>query len=162
MILADISEYFENYAVSHKQLLHNTADPSKATYFCMNTDKNTDEFIRDNAMDTILILLVPDKELNKSHDNYTWFRNLAFLVLQRVPDVTNDNITAAQNTCESIANDFMTRIIADRAILLDSVNDTGVSMQPAGPLGEFHYGYMTMFTQVDEFAYEVDPSKWND
>lgn len=158
MTVSDLTAYFANYAAKHKFLLHTTEKP---TFFCMNTEKNTEEFIRKNALDLIMILLVPDKDLNKSHDNYSWFRNCAFMVLKRVADATNENIIAGQNTAEIVCNDFTRKIIGDREILLDSIEDTGYSMHPVGPMGDYHYGYMTMFRQVDIFDWEVEGNNWN-
>lgn len=158
--LLDLKTYFENYATKHVELQHVTGDASKATFFCMNTEKNTEEFIRNNPMDLIMILLVPDKTLSSQADNYVFHKHVAYLVLQRCPDPNNEAIVAAQNRCEVICNDFLTVLIKDRHELIDSMQPDTVDITPIGPMGDMHYGYMTMFRLEDYFDQNVDPDRW--
>jgi hypothetical protein len=160
MTLADLKAYFEHYATLHVDLLHNPASVDTTTFFCMNIEKNTDEFIRDNPLDLIMILLVPDKSLKQSGDNYSYDKHVAYLVLQRCPDKTNDAIITAQNFCELIADDFVTRLINDRHVLIDGFDTGSVKTEPIGPMGDNHYGFITMFTLIDLFDEQVDPNRW--
>lgn len=160
MTLEGLKTYFENLAIHHIELQHNPDDDTKASFFCMNIEKNTDEFIRNNPLDLIMILLVPDKNLHRDGANYSWSKHVAYLVLRRVDDKTNANIIAAQNTTEIIAGDIVTRIIADRHSLIDSIEDGSLNMEPVGPMGNQHYGHITMFKLVDLFDEQVDESRW--
>lgn len=160
MNLNDLKTYFENYATMHVDLKHDPETEGKATFFCMNTEKKTDEFIRNNTLDLIMILLVPDKQMAKSGDTFSWDKNVAYLILQRCPDNTSDAIVQAQNKCEQIGEDFLTRLIADRHTLVDSIDAGSVDVQPVGPMGDNHYGFITMFKLIDLFESEVNPDRW--
>lgn len=160
MTLNELTAYFSNYAQLHILLQHDPVNESKATFFCMNTDVNINEFIRNNPLDLIMILLVPDKQLAKSGDTYSWDKNVAYIVLQRTTDKTNGAIVAAQNICEQVGEDFLTRLIADRHTLVDSIEDGSIDVQPVGPVGDNHYGFMTMFKLVDLFDQTVNPARW--
>jgi len=161
MTLLELKAYFENYAKLHVELKHNPAISKDRTFFCMNTEENTDEFIRICNLDLMSILLVPDRALNKTgSENWTFNKHIAFLVLKRVQSAENDNIINAQNTCELIINDFVTRLIADRGQQIKSLNDDSLTIHPIGPMGQNHYGFMLMFSVVDWFDQRINPARW--
>lgn len=162
MTLLELKNYFENYAILHKELLHNPAVEKLKTFFCVNAEANADQYIREAVMDLIFVLMPYDKGITKTNaDNYNWSKNTAFLVLQRCADNDNESIIAAQSRCEVIANDFVTRLLADRTTLIRGLDAASFIMEPVGPMGDGHYGYICMFNLIDTFHHWVDESRWN-
>lgn len=160
MTLLEVSAYFEEIAQRHISIQHKPDIESKQTYFCLNTDKNADDFIRSREMETIIILLPPDKKLYPpSAENYNWDKHIAFMVLNRCPDTTAANITQAQNLTEVIADDFVCQMLEDRDVLLHGLQEESFVMEPVGPVADCHYGYICMFTLIDQFNQYRNPAR---
>lgn len=162
MKLADLSSYFEAYATRHVLLNHDAADKKKQAFYCVQTDQNLNEFVRSCSMDLFIALMPYEKAMNKTNaQNYEWNKHIAFVVLKKVSGKEQPNIIAAQSLCEQIGDDFCTRFINDRHVLIDSIEDGSFHAVPVGPLGENAYGYMYMFTLLDYFDQRVDASRWS-
>ncbi len=159
MTFEEIKTYFANYAAIHPALRH---DPvANKSFIAVHSEKNADDFIKTCKNQTILVLVTPDKKLFPPRgENYNWEKFICFFILQKVGRKNEDAVTATQDTCEQVGNDFFSRIIADRYTLIRSVLQESIVMQPVGPMADDFYGQACMFTLVDEYAYQVDPARW--
>ncbi|RYE90874.1 MAG: hypothetical protein EOO37_01860 [Cytophagaceae bacterium] len=152
MTLFELSAYFEEIAIRHTALQHKPEIERQQTYFCLNTDKNLDEFVRTRKMDTVLVLLSPDKKIYPpSAENFNWDKHVAFLALHRCPDNTSANIVKALNLTEIIADDFICQILEDRDVLISGVDIDSFVVEPIPPIGDNHYGHICMFNLTDQF-----------
>jgi hypothetical protein len=159
MTFNDISAYFENYARLHKAIQH--TDDNKG-FVAVHADNSADDFIKTCKRPTICVLVVPDKKLfPPKGENYNWDKNICFFILTKVGRAAEATVIAAQNDCEVIIDDFVTRLIADRHTdLLRTINQASITVQPVGPIADNLYGQCCMFGLTDEFNYLVDQSKW--
>lgn len=152
MTLLELAAYFEEIASRHLLLQHDPSSTATACFFTLNTDKNADEFIRNLQKETILVLMPPDKKmLPVFAENYNWDKHVAFMTLTRCGDITAQNITAAQNIGELIADDLVRQMIADRDILITGLELETLVMEPVGPISDSFYGYICLFKLVDQF-----------
>lgn len=158
MTFNELKAYFQGYAAIHPALQD---APLKKSFLAVHSEKNADDFIKTCKNQTIMVLVTPDKKLFPPQgENYNWDKFICFFILQNCGRKTEDAITDAQDFCEQVVNDFITRIIADRHTLIRGALQETIVVQPVGPMADDFYGQACMFNLVDGFNYLVDPTRW--
>jgi hypothetical protein len=158
MTFNQLAAYFQGYAAIHPALQDS---PTNKAFVGVHTDKSADDFIRTCKSPVILVLVTPDKKLLPPlAENYNWEKMVCFFILRKCARKTEADVVTAQNDCEVIANDFVTRIIEDRHTLITGVQQETITVQPVGPMTDDFYGQAVMFNLIDAFAWEVDSTHW--
>jgi hypothetical protein len=163
MTLLEIYNYFEAYAVTHPDLKHVTNDDANTAFVSAQTEEESaDDIIGSCARDLIMVMLPYDKNmLAGGGDSFNWSKGIAFLVLKRLDVQSSPKAKIeAQSLCEEIANDFITRILADRLESFGNVDLKSFQMKAVGPVSDNRYGQICLFMMEDYFEHWVNQERW--
>lgn len=163
MTLLEIYEYFEAYAVTNLELKHVPDDSRNQAFIAaLSEDEAADELIRSCQRELIMVMLPYEKRmLPVTMENFVWGKTIVFLVIEKLSKPNGKDIIRAQSRCEQIADDFITKIIADRTEKLGTVELSSFAMQPVGPISDFRYGQICLFNLEDYFEHWVKPERWS-
>lgn len=163
MTLFEIFTYFEEYAIAHPELKHDPDDIRKSAFTAANAqEKGAEELIKNCKRELVMILMPYEKKiLPVKNGNFTWGKTICFLVLKKCSKVAAKDIIKAQSQCEQIADDFLTRVIADRTTKISTVDLDSFTMEPVGPIADDRYGYICLFQLEDYFEHWVKPERWS-
>lgn len=165
--------FFKSLAIANGQIAHTDAEPS---YFYIRDKYNPDAFddaIKNLGKDTCFLLeSISYKTSNGNSRNYFKHPLGRFNIIARADIGDDDSISAAEELCESIADEFISKMrelleegaaitIApgdSSSLVFFTVND--VSVDPIGPMNINYYGVSVGFTLKTPLKGNSNPAKW--
>jgi hypothetical protein len=162
-------EYMENVAATLKELQHTDAEK----HFTRATELiSMEEFMANASELTGLQLIAIDEVmaalLDGGSDNILDRRTYTLFVLKNAANGDIEAQQAAREDCEAVIKKILSKLFYDYRQAQRNGNTNGlrgleinrITIQNVGPVGDYYYGFMVMFTVLDAPGIVYNENDW--